>query len=620
MNRYLLITASTILCFSGFAQPVQYLSSPPTAYLQINLDAAKLAGSCNLATVDTVYMYSGADWLDVTNQDSIWGAIVGQWGVDDGVGKMTSLGNRQFSICINVNEYYTELADPDSAHGGAGFGPLPPGGTVYNIGMIFRQPTCPFTTVDGKIVYNCTDPETGKDENCRDFFLIGVNTPLSSDSSIMAGDYFNRPLSPGLITARYVPGCGAQIPLFVQITGSDTICTGGSTELTAYATGGGGTYVYNWSTGSTAQIITVNTTGTYKVTVTDQNMNVFVDSVLVVNGNPVTPTVRLSVSDSSLVTCNGMPVTFTATSVNGGNSPVYNFIVDGTGAQNSSSANYTTANLANGDSVICIMTSNSACAQPALAASNTITMTVKPGLQPVIVQNGDSLTTTAAYNSYQWFLNGNLINQANLPWYVATQSGNYTVVVTDSNGCSGTSATVSITQCIAFFMAIPEPEDTGVYIVYDQSTGNNLQYIWYFGDGDSSTLQYPVHKYDTAGYYDICLTVYNNICTNTYCDSTFYAWKYGAPMSQLIVNNPTGITQISESPSLNVFPNPSSHSIFIVTSNFHAAQITIYDMEGQQVLQQKFTPKIDISVLNPGIYLVEVTGTEGKVIKRLEKL
>jgi len=52
-----------------------------------------------------------------------------------------------------------------------------------------------------------------------------------------------------------------------------------------------------------------------------------------------------------------------------------------------------------------------------------------------ILQNGDSLIANAGSVSYQWYHNGNLIPGATDYYYVASQGGNYNVVVTDSNAC-----------------------------------------------------------------------------------------------------------------------------------------------------------------------------------------
>ncbi len=61
-----------------------------------------------------------------------------------------------------------------------------------------------------------------------------------------------------------------------------------------------------------------------------------------------------------------------------------------------------------------------------------------------------SLSIPASYVSYQWNLNGSPISGATANTYEATVSGSYTVSVTDSNGCSGTSDShvVTITPCI----------------------------------------------------------------------------------------------------------------------------------------------------------------------------
>lgn len=38
---------------------------------------------------------------------------------------------------------------------------------------------------------------------------------------------------------------------------------------------------------------------------------------------------------------------------------------------------------------------------------------------------------------------------------------------------------------------------------------------WFFGDGDSSTLQHPTHHYSQSGYFDVTLIVSNGSCTDT---------------------------------------------------------------------------------------------------------
>lgn len=62
-----------------------------------------------------------------------------------------------------------------------------------------------------------------------------------------------------------------------------------------------------------------------------------------------------------------------------------------------------------------------------------------------ILVSGDQLTALPAGDyTYQWFLNGNLIIGANSSEYVATEAGNYSVIVTDVNGCAISSIEVLV--------------------------------------------------------------------------------------------------------------------------------------------------------------------------------
>jgi len=63
---------------------------------------------------------------------------------------------------------------------------------------------------------------------------------------------------------------------------------------------------------------------------------------------------------------------------------------------------------------------------------------------PAITQNGNDLSSSTAV-SYQWYFNGtSLLGETNQN-YTAIADGSYTVSVTDSNGCEGTSAPLDVT-------------------------------------------------------------------------------------------------------------------------------------------------------------------------------
>src|SRR4029079_15731118 len=56
--------------------------------------------------------------------------------------------------------------------------------------------------------------------------------------------------------------------------------------------------------------------------------------------------------------------------------------------------------------------------------------------QQSILQNGDTLFSNTGFVIYQWFYSGDTIPGATNSWYLALQSGDYSVVCLDSNGCS----------------------------------------------------------------------------------------------------------------------------------------------------------------------------------------
>ncbi len=186
------ISLICIFLLAGFGLKAQ----TNTGILQIILDVSQLSGSCNLLGADTVYMHSGLGW---TNEDSVWETIVGHWGKDDGVGEMTQIGLDSFSICFNIADYYTYEADPDSNQvGGVGYGPMAPGATPYNIGLVFRVPTCP-TGANGKPA--CTEQQTGKDENCENILIASLNDPPNMGVFDNGGNAFSA------VSAFYVSQC-----------------------------------------------------------------------------------------------------------------------------------------------------------------------------------------------------------------------------------------------------------------------------------------------------------------------------------------------------------------------------------------------------------------------------
>ena len=75
----------------------------------------------------------------------------------------------------------------------------------------------------------------------------------------------------------------------------------------------------------------------------------------------------------------------------------------------------------------------------------TIPVIVHALPNPVITLSGTDTLSTSSFASYQWFRNDTTISGATSRVLVFGVSGNYTVKVTDVNGCSDTSAPITVT-------------------------------------------------------------------------------------------------------------------------------------------------------------------------------
>ncbi len=100
-----------------------------------------------------------------------------------------------------------------------------------------------------------------------------------------------------------------------------------------------------------------------------------------------------------------------------------------------------------------------------------LNLTVTP-LSATISVEGYVLSTTETYTSYQWMLNGNIIEGATGDTYTVPENGNYQVIVTSDKGCTDTSDiyvvnNVSIDKVqhgAAVVSIYPNPASTSIYV------------------------------------------------------------------------------------------------------------------------------------------------------------
>jgi len=110
---------------------------------------------------------------------------------------------------------------------------------------------------------------------------------------------------------------------------------------------------------------------------------------------------------------------------------------------------------------------------------NYITVYPVPPPQSIL-QSGDTLFAIAGSTSYQWYFDGNILNGATNYFYIAQASGDYNVVVTDSNGCEVEAAIFDvvaeiITLSNSNLMVFPNPANETLYIENFSSNLNSSQ-------------------------------------------------------------------------------------------------------------------------------------------------
>ncbi len=130
--------------------------------------------------------------------------------------------------------------------------------------------------------------------------------------------------------------------------------------------------------------------------------------------------------------------------------------------------------------------------------------------------------------SWQWIFSPNTITFKNgtsatsqNPVVSFDVAGTYTVklIVCNVSGCDSitkTFTTKNYIKPVALFSASPVLVRVGQIVSYlDLSTNDPTTWLWNFGDGTTSTLQYPQHFYNTADTFTVKLIVSNPAGTDS---------------------------------------------------------------------------------------------------------
>ena len=400
----------------------------------------------------------------------------------------------------------------------------------------------------------------------------------------------------------------------VNLGNDTTICEGSSLALNAGYTGA----KYSWSTGDTTQIINVNTAGTYSVIVHNGLFQIGYDTINVSVTLSVPVSITITKSTDSI--CVGTDVTYTATPVNGGISPSYQWNVNGIN-QGINDSTFTYAP-ANNDSITCIVISNlTTCLSNNPATSNKLKMLVYPLLNAsvsiVANQNsvcaGTDITFTATpvnggSPTYQWFKNDTIINGDTASTYSSSSLTNgdkiKCVVTSNATPClTGSPATSNaVTMIINPIPTTPTVTQTG-NTLHSSATSGNQWYNVATGIINGATAQ--TYNPTSNGYY------YTKVTLNGCSSDTSIHYHYSN----------VGIESNSLNTSFHIYPNPTKDNLTIETNSNVEQRLEILNLLGQSVYNNIINKKatVNTSAFANGVYIIKLSSIKEIVVRRFVK-
>jgi hypothetical protein len=469
--------------------------------------------------------------------------------------------------------------------------------------------------------------------------MQGSTTNTYSSGSLADGD---------VVAARiyYTTPCGddssTSLPIVVNISsttsaivknvlrsGSNPGCAGQTLVFKANVTGGGPSPIYDWKVNGT----TMGTADTFKTSslVAGDEVWCYVtpnssctttpvnsDTITIAFGT-VTPTASIAVTYGSIPSCDSTLITFTATPVNGGTAPTYQWFVNNAAVTGATNSFYTDQYLKNNDSIWCRVISNHACVTPGAGDtvwSNRITMIRTPRTVPtlsVAISRGsnpgclDSLLEFAAVGTDAggsptmiWYINGSLAGYGSI--YGSSgflNNDTITCKMLVTTGSCNTVDSIVWGPLVLKRSATPgSPIISLIGTMLVSSITTDIQ--WYGPDGlIPGATGSTYHPTKEGNYYAV---IVNNGCN-------------GAPSNVLNVSlltiSPYNMNEV------RIYPNPTTGILsFDWGAEKMSGSIEIFTALGQKVLDTKVEDQNRISInltqFANGNYFVVVHDSNGK--------
>jgi len=336
--------------------------------------------------------------------------------------------------------------------------------------------------------------------------------PASGLSSISTFNPFAFPVNTTTYTlvATDANGCTGTASTTVTVNGPDlvqpnnpVICSGDSVVL--FTTPGLTAYSWNPASGLSSTSVfnpaaAPASTTTYTLVGTDLNGCTDSISTTVTVSNPV-----LVLSPDTSI-CTGGQATLTATS------GFSSYSWSPPGGLSSSSDSVVIAQPDSSTAYFLVALDTAGC-----IARDSVNVQVTP-VNPLVLSDtgicpGEQVQIgpVTGFTAYDWSPSDGLSSSTvSDPVASPEQSRIYTLTATDSNGCTVSSSifiTVNELPVAEFSYSPDEPSELMREVTFTNLSINAVSWLWDLGDGTLSGLPFPVHAFDSAGSYQVMLTV-----------------------------------------------------------------------------------------------------------------
>ncbi len=377
--------------------------------------------------------------------------------------------------------------------------------TLVKTTKVFDNPYISF----GDTITTCGASYTLDAQNSGSTYQWNGNSTSQQFTATVDGDYS--------VTITNTNSCNFVDSVYIGLNtatspdiGSDTsFC--GEYQLDANYSGS----TYRWSTGETTQTIDVNTSGLYKVTITDANGCTGSDSVNV-QINPI-PTASFSTQNS----CLNLASDFQNTSIISSGT-ISSYLYDFGDNLTSNIENPSHSYLSPADyQVKLTITSDSGCVKDTIIIHTVYelpnagfsTSTLCDNLE-VSFQDTSTISNAYILTNYSWDFDNGMTAIAHDTTINYANTGSYTIshIATSNVGCSDTvvnTITVNPNDTISFTASDLCLNDT-TFFSNTSSLSGAIQWTWDFDNGQISSLENPYEIYSAANTYQVkLLATYN---------------------------------------------------------------------------------------------------------------